>query len=394
MMRLPEFEDCRDLEQLNGGDYFPQKELVCYASNHTNGIVIKNLKTNESVTVTAGGTGEGGPSFSPDGDKILFVSSKNGVGRQAFVYEIKSKSITQITHVKGAVMEPQWSPDGTKVLFSVITSGASQNASNSSDASNAASASSSAVSATQEQFVHDDDAVATEDFGYKFDGMGFIRPDTHWHLFAASADGTPAAGTPFQVFSNGVAGFLEMFGIPLYVAQCFMTMCVSALALTSLDAVARIGRMSFQELFSVDDMASAPVWRKVLCNKYFSTVLTLLCGFVLTRIGYANIWPLFGSANQLLSALVLVTLCVFLKVTGRSNKMLFPPLVIMLCVTGTALVQRTIALAKAYAAGSATFLVEGLQLIIAILLIVLGLTIVINSLRSYFAASRNSEKAA
>ena len=57
-MRLPEFEDCRDLEQLNGGDYFPQKELVCYASNHTNGIVIKNLKTNESVTVTAGGTGE------------------------------------------------------------------------------------------------------------------------------------------------------------------------------------------------------------------------------------------------------------------------------------------------------------------------------------------------
>ena len=211
---------------------------------------------------------------------------------------------------------------------------------------------------------------------------------------AASADGTPAAGTPFQVFSNGVAGFLEMFGIPLYVAQCFMTMCVSALALTSLDAVARIGRMSFQELFSVDDMASAPVWRKVLCNKYFSTVLTLLCGFVLTRIGYANIWPLFGSANQLLSALVLVTLCVFLKVTGRSNKMLFPPLVIMLCVTGTALVQRTIALAKAYAAGSATFLVEGLQLIIAILLIVLGLTIVINSLRSYFAASSNSEKAA
>ena len=67
---------------------------------------------------------------------------------------------------------------------------------------------------------------------------------------AASANGTPADGTPFQVFSSGVAGFFEMFGIPVYVAQCFMTMCVSALALTSLDAVARIGRMSFQELFS------------------------------------------------------------------------------------------------------------------------------------------------
>ena len=146
--------------------------------------------------------------------------------------------------------------------------------------------------------------------------------------------------------SAGVAGLLEMFGVPIYVAQCFMTMCVSALALTSLDAVARIGRMSFQEMFSVDDMENAEGWRKLLCNKYFSTIITLACGYVLTRIGYSNIWPLFGSANQLLSALVLITLCVFLKVTGRENRTLFPPLLIMLCVTFTALVQRSIGLVQ------------------------------------------------
>lgn len=196
---------------------------------------------------------------------------------------------------------------------------------------------------------------------------------------AAAADGTAASGTPFQIFSSGVARFFEMFGIPVYAAQCFMTMCVSALALTSLDSVARIGRMSFQELFSVDDMEHAEGWRKVFCNKYFATVLTLACGFILTKIGYANIWPLFGSANQLLSALVLITLCVFLKVTGRKNRTLFPPLIIMLCVTFTALVERTIGLVKAYSAGSAVFLVEGLQLIIAILLMILGVTIVVHS---------------
>lgn len=196
---------------------------------------------------------------------------------------------------------------------------------------------------------------------------------------AAAADGTAASGTPFQIFSSCVAGFFEMFGIPVYAAQCFMTMCVSALALTSLDSVARIGRMSFQELFSVDDMEHAEGWRKVFCNKYFATVLTLACGFILTKIGYANIWPLFGSANQLLSALVLITLCVFLKVTGRKNRTLFPPLIIMLCVTFTALVERTIGLVKAYSAGSAVFLVEGLQLIIAILLMILGVTIVVHS---------------
>ena len=44
---------------------------------------------------------------------------------------------------------------------------------------------------------------------------------------AAAADGTPAAGTPFQIFSRGVAGFFEMFGVPalrsngLYDDVCF-----------------------------------------------------------------------------------------------------------------------------------------------------------------------------
>ena len=101
---------------------------------------------------------------------------------------------------------------------------------------------------------------------------------------AAAADGTAATGTPFQIFSAGVAGFLEMFGIPVYVAQCFMTMCVSALALTSLDSVARIGRMSFQELFSVDDMEHAEGWRKLLCNKYFSTVVPCFADLSLPKL--------------------------------------------------------------------------------------------------------------
>ena len=152
-------------------------------------------------------------------------------------------------------------------------------------------------------------------------------------------------------------------------------------------------------------MAHAEPWRKLLCNTYFSTALTLAFGFLLTQIGYANIWPLFGSANQLLSALVLITLCVFLKVTGRSNKMLFPPLVIMLCVTFTALVQRLLAMVQAIRTAASTtipagettwgavFIANGLQLIIAVLLIVLGLTIVVNALKSYAKSKSGSEQA-
>ena len=219
---------------------------------------------------------------------------------------------------------------------------------------------------------------------------------------SAAADGTPADGTPFQIFSRGVASFFVGFGLDQHFASVFMTMCVSALALTSLDAVARIGRMSFQELFSVDDMEHAEGWRKLFCNVYFSTFLTLP-RLPADQNRYANIWPLFGSANQLLSALVLATLCVFLKVTGRSNKMLFPPLIIMLCVTFTALVQRLIAMVKAISTAAsvsipagettwgAVFIANGLQLILAVLLIVLGLNIVFHSFSAYKKAEHNSE---
>mgnify|MGYP000016106820 FL=1 len=149
--------------------------------------------------------------------------------------------------------------------------------------------------------------------------------------------------------------------------------------------------MSFQELFIVDDMEHAEGWRKLLCNKYFATVITLVCGYILTQLGYSNIWPLFGSANQLLSALVLITLCVFLRVTGRENRTLLVPLVVMLCVTFTALVERCIALVKAYNAGTAVFMVEGLQLIIAVLLMVLGVIIVVHSGKVLFSKSTASK---
>ena len=81
-----------------------------------------------------------------------------------------------------------------------------------------------------------------------------------------------------------------------------------------------------------------------------------------------------------------------MKVTKRSNKMLFPPLVIMLCVTFTALVERLIAMGKAVQAGSATFMVEGLQIILAILLLALGVTIVVNSLKAYFTSRKGLNK--
>ena len=211
---------------------------------------------------------------------------------------------------------------------------------------------------------------------------------------AVAVGGTKPEGTPFAIFSSGVAGFLEKLGVPVQVATVFMTMCVSALALTSLDSVARIGRMSFQELFygeSTDPKQMTPAQR-VLTNKYFATVITLFFGYLLTLGGYSNVWPLFGSANQLLAAMVLIALAVFLKTTGRTGWTLYIPMFMMLAVTFTALVQKTVALAGNIAAHNATFLVDGLQLIVALLLMILGVLVAYSCLKKLFTTTKNSER--
>ena len=65
----------------------------------------------------------------------------------------------------------------------------------------------------------------------------------------------------------------------------------------------------------------------------------------------------------------------------------------MLCVTFTALVQRSIALVKAFSAGTAVFMVEGLQLILAILLIILGVNIVVTSGKELFKKKTDKAQA-
>lgn len=194
---------------------------------------------------------------------------------------------------------------------------------------------------------------------------------------AAAQNGTLPSGTPFQTFSHSVANFLTtIFGVPQNIAACILTMCVSALALTSVDAVARIGRMSLQELFTPSEGEKKNAVQKVFTNTVFSTVLTLLGGYALCIAGYMSVWPLFGSANQLLSALVLTGLAVFLKSTGRKGWMLYGPMAIMFVVTMTALVEQIIKIFGAWQAGTFVVMVHGLQLIVAVALIILALLVV------------------
>lgn len=214
---------------------------------------------------------------------------------------------------------------------------------------------------------------------------------------AASKNGQLPQGTPFQIFSGSVAGFLTKFGLPVQIAQCFMTMCVSALALTSLDSVARIGRMSFQEFFLEEGNEQNGVI-KFITNKYVATIITLLLGFVLAQGGYNSVWPLFGSANQLLAAMVMIAVAVYLKTSKKTGKMFYIPMFMMLAVTFTALgmsiyslvtklmgaTQFLVTIPAKAAVGQFVILSDGLQLIFAVMLLALGLMVATKCTRKLF----------
>lgn len=193
---------------------------------------------------------------------------------------------------------------------------------------------------------------------------------------AAASNGVLPKGTPFQIFAGSISGFFQMFGLPAGVSACVITMCVSALAMTTVDSVARIGRMSFQELFTPSEGEQATGLQQLCMNKYFSTIITLGFAYILCLAGYMNIWPLFGAANQLLAALVLISVAVFLRTTGRQGWMLYVPMTFMFLVTMSALVLSVIGIVTKLQAGSFVFMVDGLQLIIALALMTLAILVV------------------
>ena len=209
---------------------------------------------------------------------------------------------------------------------------------------------------------------------------------------AAATGGVMPKGTPFQIFAGAVGGFMGMFGLSAHVATCVITMCVSALALTTLDSVGRIGRMCFQELFTSGKPEEMNGLQKVLTNKYFATVITLFFGYLLCLGGYMNVWPLFGAANQLCAALVFISLSVFLKVTGRQGWMLYVPMGFMFAATMSALAMSIYGIVNKLVTGAPFgMLTDGLQLVVAIALIILALLIATNGLKTLCGSKAGSK---
>ena len=148
-----------------------------------------------------------------------------------------------------------------------------------------------------------------------------------------------SSGGPVATFAGGAAIFFEAIGIPQAVGLSFATLAVSTFLLTTLDTCTRLTRFLLEELFE---------WRSQ-SSRFLGTALVLLLpgiaafGIFTAPDGTAvpvwkAIWPLFGSTNQLLAALALITFVVFLKDRKIAFKFALIPALVMAAMPMTALV--------------------------------------------------------
>jgi carbon starvation protein len=186
--------------------------------------------------------------------------------------------------------------------------------------------------------------------------------------------------TPTVVFATAVSGFLHQLGLPSRASFVIVSLAVSSFVLTTLDTVARLGRLSFQELFSIEegDQKKGALFFRILKSKAAASLFTLLPAYLLAIMGYQNIWALFGAANQLLAALTLIACTLFFKKTGRRIFMLIVPTVIMLAVTYSSLVLTIRNKVLLLLTGKFNAAVDGLQTGIAALLLILGILVAIS----------------
>ncbi|MBD5539977.1 MAG: carbon starvation protein A [Lachnospiraceae bacterium] len=202
--------------------------------------------------------------------------------------------------------------------------------------------------------------------------------------------------TPTVVFATGISKMLSSIpGLASTetVAYTLLVLTVSVFCLTSLDTATRLARYMFQEFWLEPGETYKDVtgYKKVLTNPFVATLITVILGIGLGLTGYANIWPLFGAANQLLAALGLLAVATWLGKAGKNNKMFLFPMAFMLVVTITSLCFTLKTNFAGITAGGAGVAWCYVRAIISALLIVLAIILAIDGVKTM--ASQGKEKA-
>ncbi len=198
-----------------------------------------------------------------------------------------------------------------------------------------------------------------------------------------------------DIFAGGIAAMVAAIPGLAGLENILYTLLIltySAFCLTSLDTATRLARFMFQEFWlepgqTVNDVKEG--YKKLLVNPYFATAITVVIGILLGMTGYAKIWGLFGSANQLLAGLGLLAVATWLGNIGRNNKMFLFPMAFMMVVTICSLVLTVKNQVGIISAGGADWGPYA-QAILAVLLILLAILLVIEGVQTLFGKKKKT----
>lgn len=141
-----------------------------------------------------------------------------------------------------------------------------------------------------------------------------------------------------SVKSNPILGFSvaaghlfnQGLGIPVALGTVFGILLVEGFVITTLDAAVRLNRYLFEELWTILFRKPQPLLRHYWFNSGLSVLLMWLLAF---SNAFSTLWPIFGTANQLLAALSLLAVSAWLLLKKRKNTFALVPAVFMIITT-------------------------------------------------------------
>ncbi len=201
-------------------------------------------------------------------------------------------------------------------------------------------------------------------------------------LLPASSKG----GSPDLIYANGLGTFMDQCGISKGFAVSFGLLAFSSFVFDTMDVCTRLGRYVLQELTGMRGMAGGAA----------ATLITLAGPSIYLYLApagsFKTFWTIFGTSNQLLAALTLVAVSVWLWRTGRPVWFALLPAIFMILTTGTALVMNFQTFYRAYIPRHATPALINMG--IAAVLFLLGTLVVGEALRVWWMSRRPAAVAA
>lgn len=184
---------------------------------------------------------------------------------------------------------------------------------------------------------------------------------------------------PFIIFSQAMASLFAKAGLNTNTIYIITMLTISAFALTTLDTTTRLARYLIQE-FSSD--IKSEIIKKRISNQYIATALTVVVTGILAFGGFKNIWSLFGTVNQLLAAIALLTVSVWLGSKGKKIFILIIPMAFMLIAAITSLILLLYNNIVKLVGGMGTFIKEGIQTFLIVLLIYFAIKLTANCFKA------------